>query len=397
MKIQKILAIETSCDETAISIVEGTGTVLAPAFRIQGDVTQSQIAIHEKWGGVVPNLAKREHIQNLPPILVTALKESGLYKEEKKKPVFSNTVLLKMRTILEREPSLAGELFGIVSTIKKPKLDAIAVTYGPGLEPALWVGLNFAKALSVLWNIPLIPIDHMEGHILSVLLEEKGKKGGKGYKTKKIAYPALALLVSGGHTELVLIKKPLNYKIIGETRDDAVGEAFDKVARLLSLPYPGGPALSALGKGASGKYNFKLPRPMIQNDDFDFSFSGLKTAVLYALQKHTKLTPAIKKDMARQFEDAVCDVLIAKTLRAVKKYKVKTVLLGGGVAANNTLRERLAKTVATETKAKLFLPEKKFSTDNAVMIALSAYVRAKGKKIKKNPLATRAEGNLILS
>jgi N6-L-threonylcarbamoyladenine synthase len=397
MKIAKILAIETSCDETAISIVEGTGTVLAPAFRIHADVTQSQITIHEKWGGVVPNLAKREHIQNLPPILITALKESGLYKEEKKKPVFSNTVLLKMRAILEREPSLAGELFGIVSTIKKPKLDAIAVTYGPGLEPALWVGLNFAKALSVLWNIPLIPIDHMEGHILSVLLEEKGKKGGKGYKTKKIAYPALALLVSGGHTELVLIKKPLNYKIIGETRDDAVGEAFDKVARLLSLPYPGGPALSALGKKAPGKYNFKLPRPMLHSEDFDFSFSGLKTAVLYALQKHTKLTPAIKKDMARQFEDAVCDVLITKTLRAVKKYKVKTVLLGGGVAANNTLRERLAKTITTETKAKLFLPEKKFSTDNAVMIALSAYVRAKGKKIKKNPLATRAEGNLILS
>jgi N6-L-threonylcarbamoyladenine synthase len=136
---------------------------------------------------------------------------------------------------------------------------------------------------------------------------------------------------------------------------------------------------------------------MIQSDDFDFSFSGLKTAVLYALQKHTKLTPAIKKDMARQFEDAVCDVLITKTLRAVKKYKVKTVLLGGGVAANNTLRERLAKTITSESKAKLFLPEKKFSTDNAVMIALSAYVRAKGKKIKKNPLTTRAEGNLILS
>lgn len=291
----KILAIETSCDETAISIVEGAGAVTAPAFNIRADITQSQIAIHEKWGGVVPNLAKREHIQNLPPIFVTALKEAGLYKEAKTKPLFSNKILLKMRTILEREPALATELFGIVSTIQKPKLDAIAVTYGPGLEPALWVGLNFAKALSILWDIPLIPIDHMEGHILSVLIEQKGKK----YNTKKINYPALALLVSGGHTELVLIKKPLDYKIIGETRDDAVGEAFDKVARLLGLPYPGGPVLSALGKEARGKHNFKLPRPMMTSDDFDFSFSGLKTAVLYTLQKQKKVTPDIKKDMTR--------------------------------------------------------------------------------------------------
>jgi len=386
----KILAIETSCDETAISIIEGEGTFGSPSFSILSDETISQIKIHEKWGGVVPNLAKREHIKNLVPVLQASLEDASLSEKEKKE--IPSNIQGDIKNILSREAGLAEELIFYLSSIETPPIDYIAVTYGPGLEPALWVGINFAKALSIFWEKPLIPINHMEGHIFSVLLE---KKDG-AYTTREIKYPALSLLISGGHTELVLIKDALSYEIIGQTRDDAVGEAFDKVARLLNLPYPGGPAISALAEKGSGKTNFNLPRPMIDSPDFDFSFSGLKTSVLYTIKKLQIFSDENKADIAKQFEDAVTDVLLLKTEKALKKYDAKTVIVGGGVSANKKIRSVFSKTFEEKYEnIGLLFPEQKFSTDNAVMIAISAFLRIKASKIPEAENII-ANGNLIL-
>ncbi len=232
----RILAIETSCDDTGIAVLEIKGGK-NPIFKILAEGISSQVKIHAEYGGVFPALAKREHIKNLPILLDKVLKKAKL--ENKKIPV-----------------------------------DIVAVTSGPGLEPALWTGIVFAKELGEKWNIPVIPVNHMEGHILSVFGKNKG-----AFQIPKIEFSALALLVSGGHTELVLMKDWLKYKVIGETLDDAAGEAFDKVARMLGLPYPGGPEISKLaeqGRKENIKYDFKLPRPMMYSKNYDFSFSGLK-------------------------------------------------------------------------------------------------------------------------
>ncbi|MDP3762596.1 MAG: tRNA (adenosine(37)-N6)-threonylcarbamoyltransferase complex transferase subunit TsaD, partial [bacterium] len=237
----KILAIETSCDETAISVLEVKKTKFGHDFSILSNQVASQVKIHAPFGGVVPNLAKREHRKNLPILLKRALKESKL---------------------------------------RKP--NAVAVTYGPGLEPALWEGIEFAKALSKKWRVPLVPVNHLEGHIYSSLMQ-KSK-----FKIQNFGiFPLLTLIVSGGHTELVFQKKHLAYKILGETLDDAAGEAFDKVARMLGLGYPGGPRLAKLAqKGNPKAINF--PRPMLHSKDLNFSFSGLKTSVLYKLRELKK-------------------------------------------------------------------------------------------------------------
>ncbi|HYC83135.1 MAG TPA: hypothetical protein VEB60_01135, partial [Candidatus Paceibacterota bacterium] len=222
----RILAIETSCDETGISIIDCKGGLEAPAFSVLAHAISSQIELHAQWGGVVPNLAKREHERNLIPVLKQALEEAGL---EKPGAIALNEEEIK--DCLVREQELASFFLAYIPTIEPPIIDAIAVTAGPGLEPALWTGINFARALSLAWRKPLIPVNHMEGHIVSPLLEPEAS----------VAFPALALLVSGGHTELVLMREWLDYEVIGQTKDDAVGEAFDKVARMLDLPYPGGP------------------------------------------------------------------------------------------------------------------------------------------------------------
>lgn len=336
----KILAIETSCDETAIAILVARETKTGTDFAILSNQIASQIKIHAPFGGVVPNLAKREHIKNLPILLKRALKESK---------------------------------------IKKP--DAVAVTYGPGLEPALWTGINFAQALAKKWHVPLVPVNHLEGHIYSALIKRE-----RFAIPKKGIFPLLTLIVSGGHTELVLSKNHLQYKILGETLDDAVGEAFDKVARMLKLGYPGGPLISNLAKkGNPRKIDF--PRPMLHSKDLNFSFSGLKTAVLYFLRENPPAGGS-KADIAASFEEAAVDVLVKKTMKAVEQYKPKTIALGGGVAANDHLREELSK------KLPVNLPEKIFTGDNAAMIAVAGYYRFLKKKFKKNPQAT---GNLKLS
>jgi len=402
----KILSIETSCDETAVAVVECSGGFKDPGFKILGNSLLSQIELHKKYGGVFPNLARREHSKNLVPLLENTLRQSNLYLEAKLPSEINDKKIKEIEKVLERESELFENLKILLPKIKTPEIDAIAVTQGPGLEPALWVGLNFAKALSVLWNKPLIPTNHMEGHIYSVLINRENtnhkpqntnKTQNPKDKTQKIIFPAIALLISGGHTELVLIKNWLNYKIIGQTRDDAVGEAFDKVARMIGLPYPGGPEISKLAeKTRNKKYENKwnLPRPMINTDDFDFSFSGLKTSVLYKIKKLPELTDEIKKEIAREFEDAVVDVLISKTKKALEKYNAKTLIVGGGVIANKQIRQEFTK-LAEKQNIKLMLPENSLSTDNAIMIGIAGYfnfLKNKAPNIKK----LRANGNLRL-
>lgn len=422
----KILAIETSCDETSVSILECFGGLKKPEFNILSNIVLSQIDIHKEFGGVVPNLAKREHQKNLVPILTQALRESGMlkiYKSEilntkqisnSKLPVQSWSALggkitnkfKKLQKILEREPELLDQLTDFLNKYEIPKIDLIAVTNGPGLEPALWVGVNFARALSQAWQIPLFGVNHLEGHIFSVLLKQN---------RKNFQFPALALIVSGGHTEIVLTKELLDYKIIGETLDDAAGEAFDKAARILGLGYPGGPAISreaeknnlttsacpAVAKRSGDVV--RLPRPMINTKDFNFSFSGLKTAVLYLVQdlkKNGKWVGDLIPQIAYEFQEAVLDVLILKSLKATEKYNIKSFILCGGVSANKELRYRLSDRLCKKYRENFnfLMPELEFSGDNAAMIASAAYpnylrLKAKGKSLKISPII-KANGNL---
>jgi N6-L-threonylcarbamoyladenine synthase len=452
-----ILAIETSCDETAVCLGEAEGGLSRGArrsarFTLLGNALLSQIALHAPYGGVFPSLAKREHQKNLVPLLAQTLQDASLLSKAKiktsavaeasasaeasmdrsadkqksnvqvKSQKFDNKIQ-RLHKILEREPELLKSLLEalhVITTSGKPPIDAIAVTYGPGLEPALWVGINFARALSLLWDVPVVPINHMEGHVVSALLRrvEVGTAPATSYQLPAPRFPALALLVSGGHTELVLMKDWLDYRVIGETRDDAAGEAFDKVARMLNLPYPGGPEISRLAEMArrrkseikNQKSEIGLPRPMLHSPDFDFSFSGLKTAVLYLLKasvqhrvlnknvQHSVLN-GIKAKIALEFENAVVEVLVAKTLRAAERFGARSVLLGGGVAANLELRRSLASALERESPdTALFLPDPALTGDNAVMIAAAAYLRLRKLGIgayRVNP-PIRAQGNLRL-
>lgn len=379
-KIIRILAIETSCDETAIAIIEGGEDKKCPRFLVRSSIVSSQVAIHAEWGGVVPNIAKREHQKNLVPVLLQALKE---YKLTTKKGTATDADNKILTDILAREPELLEQFKKNIAPLSIPEIDAIAVTQGPGLEPALWVGVNFARALSYMWEKPLIGINHMEGHVaVALLLKESDKKSkaapqAVSYKVQSIKHPAITLLVSGGHTELVLIKKPFQYEVIGETRDDAAGEAFDKVAKMLDLGYPGGPVISRLAQKGDAKA-FTFPRPMIGAPNLDFSFSGLKTSVLYTVQKlqeKNMLTAKTKRDIAASFQEAVVDTLVRKTLKAIQAHKAKSFILGGGVAANAELRARLKKTIsASNPQIQIYLPSPSLTGDNALMIATAAYL-----------------------
>lgn len=359
----RILAIETSCDETAIAILEISEKQNSPKFNLLSNQVLSQIKIHKPYGGVVPNLATREHRKNLPIILKRALEKAEKNMEN-----------------------------GLSSHIKN-KIDAVAVTYGPGLEPALWEGINFAKNLAEKWKTPLVPVNHLEGHIYASWLESEPPK-----------FPLLALIVSGGHTELVLMKKHLDYKILGETRDDASGEAFDKVARMLKLGYPGGPAISQLAgkwkpEAQNPKSEIKFPRPMINSPDLNFSFSGLKTAVLYYLRDNPN---ANKSAVANAFQQAVVDVLVSKTRKALQKYSrgqkpIKSLVIGGGVAANSSLRLALEHlSFNAFPKISLHISPLWLCGDNAAMIAIAAYFKTRAGKSTK-PKNIKAQGNLKLN
>lgn len=407
-----ILGIETSCDETAVCIVSATGDIASPSFSVLGNALNSQIKIHEQYGGVFPALAKREHSKNIVPLFIETLKQAKLFL--KTETHISPEKIGTLKTLLDREPELFTHLKEHIFQIEKPAIDAIAVTVGPGLEPALWVGINFARALSLLWDIPIIPVNHMEGHIVSVLVnrneivdDQFSKILNSNSETKDhklstnnspILFPALALLISGGHTELILIETWGKYANIGQTRDDAVGEAFDKVARMLGLPYPGGPAISALAEKArnSEVKNYPLPRPMLHTKDFDFSFSGLKTAVLYLTQELKVLTEKDKEAIAREFEDAVTEVLVTKTKKALEHYGAQTLIIGGGVIANTHIRKAFESLVVEYPHVELFFPTLALSTDNAVMIACAGYMQHLTKTPHTHATPLIAKGNLSL-
>ncbi len=393
-----ILGIETSCDETAICIIETDNNSAATKAKILGNQLYSQIALHAQYGGVFPMMAKREHAKNLVPLLEKCLEESGIV-DLSENTRLSESKTEKIKEILIREQDLFEPFMKLAekinSAVCNKKIDMIAVTNGPGLEPALWVGVSFAKALSELLDIPVIPTNHMEGHIS---VAELNKISDKEYEIRNINYPAIALLVSGGHTQLVLIKENLKYEIIGNTRDDAIGEAFDKVARILGLAYPGGPLISKLAEkerveNPNKKPPYPLPRPMIHSHDLNFSFSGIKTAVLYTVQKIPNLTEQIKQEIAREFEDAVVEVIVKKTKEAVEQYGAQTIIMGGGVSANKKIRSDFAK-LAEDLNVEFLVPEISASTDNAFMIALAGYLNIKSGKKPESEF--KAKGNLSL-
>lgn len=395
-----ILAIETSCDETAVSVVASSDQILET---LSNEVS-SQVKLHAKWGGVVPNLAAREHVKNIDLLLKSALKEAD---------------------------------------VSPADIDAIAVTQGPGLIPALLVGVNYAKTLSYLWGKPLIPIHHIEGHIYANFIKDKISVSAsnqetntkqiqnsnflnpkqiqkfKSYKPETneadIKFPILCLVVSGGHTQLILMRGHLRYEIIGQTVDDAVGEAFDKVARILGIGYPGGPGVArwankfqetsdksqtnsnnqisntkkdpGCGLRVTG-YGLRFPRPMLSRKNFDFSFSGLKTAVLYEVKKFATAngssTPIVGVELPKEYIAQVChefqqacvDVLVAKTIKAAEKHEPKSILLAGGVSANKELRRQLGKAISKNMPAVSYhVPDLNLTGDNAAMIGAAASFR----------------------
>lgn len=391
----KILGIETSCDETALALVEASGDK-SPRFRMLKNVIASQVDVHKEYGGVVPGLAKREHAKNLIPVLYQVLELKT--QNTKIKTTTKNLKLKNIETIFERYDDLQQEFKEKVAPLPKPDIDLIAVTRGPGLEPALWVGVNFARALSMLWDIPLIGVDHMEGHIaVNLLAAQQVDENSKLQFPNKIQFPAVALAVSGGHTQLILVRDWGDYKLLGETLDDAAGEAFDKVARLLGLPFPGGPYIEKASKEGDAK-KFDFPRPMHASGDYNFSFSGLKTAVLYAVKKlGKKETEEQKNDIAASFQQAAIEVLVSKTVKAAKENKAKTIMLAGGVAANQALKEQLSEKVKIELpSANYLVPEIKLATDNGVMIAIAGYLRyAAGKKSNWKTLV--ADSNKLIT
>jgi N6-L-threonylcarbamoyladenine synthase len=337
----RILAIETSCDETGIALLDARGGIRSPKFAVLKNLVSSQIPIHRPFGGVVPNLAKREHLKNLP--------------------------------------LLFGEL-GSHDPKFMDRVDLIAVTIGPGLEPALWTGIEFAKSLAKKYTKRLIGANHLEGHLYSFLLPQKIGRGMSAAKLTGI-FPAIVLIVSGGHTVLLRMDSFSAWRRLGETRDDAAGEAFDKVARLLDLPYPGGPEIEKCAQKGDPRA-VAFPRPMLHEKNYDFSFSGLKTAVLYyarGLASRAAIGLATP-DIAASFEQAASDVLVAKTIRAAESCGARTIILCGGVAANMFLQKNL-RAAAKKAGCRFFVPSSVYHGDNAAMIGAAGYfARLRGKK-----------------
>lgn len=398
-----ILSIETSCDETAAAVISYDDAGLT----VLASVVSSQIELHAKYGGVVPNLAAREHIRNIIPVIEEALETAGVAEDD---------------------------------------IDAIAVTQGPGLIPALLIGVSAAKTLALVWQKPLLGIHHIEGHIYANFIGVKSKlQITNAKRTDGDIFPLLALVVSGGHTQLVLMRDHFEYEILGETRDDAAGEAFDKVARILGLPYPGGPAIAKRARAfcdsndqlpnSKIQTNLKeqipkpetetrksaisnlqsaitLPRPMLDSDNLDFSFSGLKTAALYLVKENEarKTDEGFVNEVAHEFQDAVVDVLVAKTRKAIETYSPKTVIIAGGVSANEELRNQLRNSInilnlevrPPSERVSFLVPEFKYSLDNAAMIGAAAAVRfvrlssEEREQLKSNSLSLDPNANLPL-
>ncbi len=393
----RILSIETSCDETAIALVEVEISDSAiHAHPIQTELF-SQIDIHKEFGGVFPIVAKREHATWLPVLLERILAQvchpalgAGSCNSNTEIPHQvrddNNKVRNDMlRNILERESGLFEKTKPLLEKYSAPDIDMIAVTQGPGLEPALWVGISFAKALSLYWNIPLVPTNHMKGHIFSVLLNQN-----------QIEFPSLALLISGGHTELVEMNSISDFTIIGQTKDDAIGESYDKVARMIGLEYPGGPKIAELAMQARqsglGSGPIIFPRPMLHSPNLDFSFSGLKTAVLYKTREFEFLDETTKLHIAHEFEQAITDVILYKIKKALAQKNYKNLIISGGVIANAYLRNHIEQ-LARNLDIPLLLPQINDATDNAQMIAVAGALEAQNHTPQVNPEIS-ASGNL---
>lgn len=388
-----ILSIETSCDETAVSLVAARGEFPHATYDILGDALWSQIDIHREYGGVFPALAKREHAATIVPMLEKAINESGIEAYDFTPPLDAE-LEKKIRTLLDRDYELADHLLTFYKEHGRFEVDLIAVTSGPGLEPALWVGVNFAKALALLWDKPVVPVNHMEGHVLASLFDAE-----RDNQLSDISFPAISLLISGGHTELVLMRDWGQYEKVGQTRDDAVGEAFDKVARLVGIPYPGGPEVSRQAAEARKRMlpEFaKFPTPMLHSGDLDMSFSGLKTAVRYAVQDK-ELTADEVSAVCRDFEDAVATVLVKKACMAIGNTDAKTLIVGGGVSANRYIKQMLeTKLLADFPDVTSYFPRPGLSTDNSIMIALAGHARAEKALLPTGTDVLRANGNKSL-
>jgi len=329
--LMRVLALESSCDESAAAVLDEEAGLLAHELF-------SQVDLHRAYGGVVPELASRDHVRRLLPLI---------------------------RTVLDK------------ASIAPAEIQGVAYTAGPGLIGALLTGAALARSLAFAWGVPSIGVHHLEGHLLAPLLEPDPPP-----------FPHVALLVSGGHTLLIEVSGIGRYRTLGASRDDAAGEAFDKTAKLLGLPYPGGPQLAELAAhGRAGAFTF--PRPMLDRPGLEFSFSGLKTAVLHALAGRT-LSAALRADVARGVEDAIVDTLIAKALRALEDTDLAVLVVSGGVSANRTLRTRLAAAVGARG-ARVYYPRIEFSTDNAAMIAVAGLARLKAGEHDTLAIAARAQ------
>jgi len=363
--IKKILTIETSCDETGISLLSFSGNHPNQENTILADELASQADDHQEYGGVFPSLAKRLHALNLPVLL------EQIFIDVPTEPIseISERKKDQIKDWLKRHDNLSDELFRIIKSHGLPSIDAVAVTIGPGLEPALWVGINTARAIALILDVDIIPVNHMEGHLISALAPDS-ITNGQPHVMHPIKFPAVSLLVSGGHTEIIHIDSWQSYTKIGQTRDDAAGEAFDKIGRLLGLPYPAGPHVSDLAAKAQKDTasDISLPRPMVQDNTLDFSFSGLKTAAARYIERNSPLSDAEKAVFARELEEAIVEVLVSKTTLAIKRTGAQTLLVGGGVSANQLLRSQL-QTIEGTT---VYVSPLSLSGDNAVMIGLAA-------------------------
>ena len=373
----RILSIETSCDDTSAALIE----VKSSKFIVKKSIIASQAKLHTKYGGVVPEVAARKHVEAIIPAINEIL------------PVRTRHALFR------------------------PKIDAIAVTQGPGLITSLHVGVETAKTLSVAWGVPLVGVNHIEGHIYSVLLNTGTRHA---LSIQSIKFPAVALIVSGGHTELILMTDHEKYKLLGRTRDDASGEAFDKSAKMLGLPYPGGPEISKQAEKGDPN-SFEIPKPMIHEKGFEFSFSGMKNAIRLIIEdlksnrhpsdRHAELVSASAPDsktkkqtlpaksagqgddlnnLCASIEQAIVDVLVSKSIKAVEQYKPKTFILAGGVSANKKLRKTFSKKLPKNIK--FLMPKMEFTQDNAAMIAAASYHHIKKKKFS-NPYKLTANSN----
>lgn len=349
----RVLGIETSCDETGVAVYDSERGLLDHALF-------SQIDIHSAFGGVVPELASRDHIRSILPMIQSVLPGYSVQGKQPEIPAFAG--------MTEKRAGLPEKGVGLTRTAsKKPPVDAVAYTAGPGLIGALLVGAAVARSLAWAWGVPAVSVHHMEAHLLAPMLEENPPE-----------LPFLALLVSGGHTMLVEVEQVGDYKILGESMDDAAGEAFDKIGKLLDLPYPGGPALAKLAERGNPK-RFTFTRPMLNRQGLDFSFSGLKTQVANTWHDESVSCDdqgCLKADIARGFEEAVVDSLVTKCKRAIKQTGLRRLVMAGGVSANKRLRQRLANAVDA-LGGEVYYPRHEFCTDNGAMVAYAGYCRLK--------------------